>query len=212
MLKKNIQYLILIIIAFSILVIFLCYSNIGYRVKRLDEKNPTSYIFHTSYDQLKEIIRGDFSKGLSKDISDRRSVLEIGSRQWNVNDEISLYLLYLGDTVFEKPENKLDLYLTPSGDRTVSYSKVYKKFWKSLEYFAEFQLHFEPINENETKITVITHAPEVLYSGSPVFSGHAYVNFKKVEPTTIEEYEILLRIGKLIGEKDMPPLKLPTKK
>lgn len=211
MLKQNILYLILAIIAGSVLVIFLWYSNIGYRVKLLDDKNPTSYIFHTPYDQLKEIIRCDFSKDRSKDMNDRKIALEIGSRPWNVNDKISPYLLYLGDKVSEKPENKLDLYLTPSGDRTVSYSKVYKKFWKSLEYFAEFQLHFEPINENETKITVITHAPEVLYTSSPVFSGHAYVNFKKVEPTTIEEYEILLRIGKLVGQKNMPPLKLPTK-
>lgn len=209
MTKKIIPYLIFTIIASGILVIFLCYSNIGYRVKLLEKKNLTSYVFHAPHDRLKAIIRSDFSKNRSKDIDDRRSVQEIGSKQWNVNDEISLYLLYLGDSMSEKPENKLDLYLTPSNNRIVSYSKVYKKFWKSLEYFAEFQLHFEPISENETKITVITHAPEVLYSSSPVFSGHAYVNFKKVKPTTIEEYEILLRIGKLVGEKDMPPLKLP---
>lgn len=209
MVKANIPYLILTLIASGILLIFLCNSNIGFRVKHLEEKNPISYVFHTPYDQLKEIIRCDFSKDRSKDTDDHKSIQEIGSKQWNVNDEISLYLLYLGDSLTEKPENKLDLYLTPSGDRTVCYSKVYKNFWRFLEYFAEFQLHFEPINENETKITVITHAPEVLYFSSPVVSGHAYVNFKKVEPTTIEEYEILLRIGKLVGEQDMPTLKLP---
>ncbi len=81
-----------------------------------------------------------------------------------------------------------------------------------MEYFAEFQLHFTVINENETKVEVITHGSKVLYFSFPVFSGHAYVNEKKVEPTTIEEYEILLRIGKLVGEKDMPPLHLPAKK
>ena len=103
--------------------------------------------------------------------------------------------------MFEKPENKLDLYLVPTNNPAVSYSKVYKKFWKSLEYSAKFQLHFTSINENETKIDVITNNPEVLYFGSDIFkTGHSYVYFKEVEPTTIEEY---------VGEKDMPSLKLP---
>ncbi len=207
--KITILSFILLIFAFGILAIILCNSDIGYRIKHLEEKNTTSYVFHAPYDRLKEIIICDFSKDRSKDMNVSESVQEISNKQWIVKDEISLYLLYLGDRVSEKLENKFDLYLTPSGTRLISYSKVYKKFWWSLEYFAEFQLHFEPINEAETKITVITHAPEVLYSSSAVFSGHAYVDFKKVEPTTIEEYEILLRIGKLVGEINMPPLKLP---
>lgn len=206
--KITILSFILSIFAIGILAIILCNSDIGYRIKHLEEKNPTSYVFHAPYERLREIIICDFSQDRTKNIRDSESVQEISKKQWYVKDEISLYLLYLGDSVSEKPKNKLDLYLTPVG-RTVSYSNVYKKFWWSLEYFAEFQLHFEPINEAETKITVITHAPEVLYSSSPVFSGHAYVDFKKVEPTTIEEYEILLRIGKLVEEKEMPPLKLP---
>lgn len=206
--KKTILSIILSIFTFGILAIILCNSDIGYRVKQLEEKNPTSYVFHAPYDRLKETIICDFSKDRSKDFRDSESVQEISRKQWYVKDEISLHLLYLGYRVSEKPENKLDLYLTPLG-RTVSYSKIYKKFWWSLEYFAEFQLHFDPINEAGTKITVITHAPEVLYSSGPIISGHAYVDFKKVEPTSIEEYEILLRIGKLVGEKGMPPLKLP---
>jgi len=33
-----------------------------------------------------------------------------------------------------------------------------------------------------------------------------------VEPSTIEEYEILLEIGKLVGEKEMQLLILPNEK
>jgi hypothetical protein len=33
-----------------------------------------------------------------------------------------------------------------------------------------------------------------------------------VEPSTIEEYEILLKIGNLVGEKNMPSLILPNEK
>ena len=194
----------------AFLVIILCDSCIGFRTKHLKEKNPTSYVFHVPLTVISERIEKDFEKDRSTTINGLRSVQEISRKQWSVQDANCSYNSEKVEKIFEKPRNKLDLYLTPSGSSIINYSNVYLKFWKSLEYYAEFQLHFEPINENETKITVITHDPEVLYWGFEIFNtGHAYVNFKKVEPTTIEEYEILLRIGKLAEEKDMPPLKLP---
>jgi len=159
--------------------------------------------------RIKGLIEYDFSKDRSGDINDLRSVQEISKKQWFVHDADS-YNYDRMNIIFEKSENQLDLYLSPTDNPAVSYSKVYKKFWKSLEYSAEFQLHFTSINKNETKIEVITHNPEVLYWGFDIFNtGHSYINFKKVKPTTIEEYEILLRIGNLAGEKDMPSLKLP---
>lgn len=200
----------LTVIIFVTLTIILCNSYVGLRTKRLEEKNSTSYVFHIPINRLKDLIIYDFSKDRSKDINDLRSVQEISKKQWIIKDVHNFNNIEKYQKIFEKPENNLDLYLSPSNNPAVSYSKVYKKFWKSLEYNAEFQLHFKSINENETKIEVIAHNSEVLYFGFDIFgTGHSYVNFKKVGPTTIEEYEILLRIGKLVGEKDMPPLKLP---
>lgn len=207
--KRIVRFTSSAIIASGILTIILCNSYIGFRTKHFKEKNPTSYVFHAPIDQLRNLIVYDFFKDRSKktDIDD---FIEISRKQWDVGDANCSHNYEKVEKIFEKPGNKLDLYLSPVGSPIISHSKVYKKFWKSLEYFAEFQLHFEPINEAETKITVITYDPEVLYWGFEIFNtGHAYVNFKKVEPTTIEEFEILLRIGKLVGEKDMPPLKLP---
>lgn len=186
-------------------------SCIGFRTKPLEEKNPTSYVFHTPLSVLRENIVKDFSKDRSIDIIDLRSVQEISRKQWIIKDVYNINSTAKHQRVFEKTENKLDLFLSPANNPAVSYSKVYKKFWKSLEYCAEFQLHFIPINENETKIEVFTHGSEVLYFGFNFFgSGHSYVKYKKVELTTIEEYEILLRIGALAGEKDMPLLKIPV--
>lgn len=199
-----------IIVVFTFLIIILFNSCIGFRSKSIEEKNPTSYIFHMPLTVLKERIVKDFTTDRSKDINDLRGIQEISRKQWIIKDIYNFNNIEKYKRIFEKPENKIDLYLSPTGNPAVSYSKVYKKFWKSLEYNAEFQLHFTPINENETKIEVITHNPEVLYFGFDIFNtGHSYVNYKKVKPTTIEEYEILLRIGNLVGEKDMPPLKLP---
>jgi len=192
------------------LVITLCNSCIGFRTKHLKEKNPTSYVFHAPLTVLRDRIVKDFTKSRSEGINDLISVQEISKMQWIIKDVNNFKNTEKYQRVFEKPENILDLYLTPANNPAVSNSKVYKKFWKSLEYSAEFQLHMTSINEGETKIEVITNNPEVLYFGFNIFkTGHSYVYFKEVEPTTIEEYEILLRIGNLAGEKDMPSLKLP---
>lgn len=208
--KRIVVFTFLVIIASGFLIIILCNSYIGFRTILLKEKNPTSYVFHIPVDRLRNVIVYDFSKDRSKDIDDLRSVQEISRKQWSVHDANCSYNSEKVEKIFEKPRNKLDLYLTPSGSPIISYSKVYLKFRKPLEYYAEFQLHFASINEQETKIEVITYNTEVLYWGFDIFgTGHSYVNTKKVEPTTIEEYEILLRIGNLAGEKDMPPLKLP---
>lgn len=195
---------------FVFLVITLCNSYIGLRTKHLEEKNPTSYVFHVPLTVLRERIIKDFDTDRSTSINDLGSVQKINRIWWNVNTANDFFPKEEYQKNFEKSENCFDICIFPGDNPAVSYSKVYNKFWKPLEYSAEFQLHFTSINEQETKIEVITHNPEVLYFGFDIFgTGHSYVNTKKVEPTTIEEYEILLRIGKLVGEKDMPSLKLP---
>ena len=190
--------------------LIVCSSCIGFRKVHFKEKNPTSYIFSVPLSKLKEIIIHDFEIHRSKNIDEYVSVQEISNKSWDVLTIGESNMYSKSENIFINENNKFDLIIIPTPNPTVSYSKVYKKFWKPMEYSAQFQLHFIFITDTETKIEIITHNPEVLYWGFNFFgSGHGYVKCKTVEPTTIEEYEILLRIGKLVGEKDMPSLLLP---
>jgi hypothetical protein len=192
----------------TFLIMMICNSCIGFRTNSLKNKNPTSFVFHTSLNKLRNIIKKDFVIDRSKNINDLMNVQDISKKSWNILTVNDSNFPIKGE-IFKMEENRFDLYLYSSSNPIISYSKVYKKFWKSLKYRAEFQLHFATVSENETKITIITHNPKVLYWSLNIFSGHPFAEYKTVQPTTIEEYEILLRIGNLVGEEDMPPLKLP---
>ncbi|HAM98707.1 MAG TPA: hypothetical protein DCQ26_08840 [Marinilabiliales bacterium] len=184
--------------------VLFCTSCIGFRKITLKEKNPTFYVFHVPLEVLRSKIIKDFETDRTNSISDLQSIQEISKVNWFVATVNSKY----SEDIFKKPENVHDLYLVLN--KPVSLSKVYYKFWKPLEYSATFQLHLTSIDANRTKIEVITYNGSVFYWGIPFPGGdHAFVKEKDVQPTTIEEYEILLRIGNLIGEKDMPSLKLP---
>jgi hypothetical protein len=85
----------------------------------------------------------------------------------------------------------------------------------SLDYWAWFYLHLESIDNTNTKVTITTFEPEVIVGRELLPSPPHFVRRDKtltVEPSTIEEYEILLKIGNLVGEKNMPSLILPNEK
>jgi hypothetical protein len=190
--------------------LILCNSCIGFRTVNFKEKNPTSFIFPVPLIKLSDIIIQDFGIIRSKNLDEFSSVQEISNRSWNILSIGEYNMTKRSKNIFINEENKYDVVIIPEPNPIVSYSKIYKKFWKPLKYLAEFELHFIYITETETKIEIITHNPKVLYWSFNFFnSGHSYVKCKTVEPTTIEEYEILLRVGNLVGEKHMPPLKLP---
>ncbi len=187
--------------------VLFCTSCIGFRKIPLKELNPTSYVFHLPLEELRSKIIKDFETDRSNNISDLENIEAIGTVSWNIGTLNSMY----HQDILNKAENNHDLYLYLY--KPVSLSKVYFKFWKPLEYSAEFQLHFTAIDAYNTKIEVITFNGSVFYWGMPLPGGdHAIVKEKDVSATTIEEYEILLRIGNLVGEKNMLPIQLPKKK
>ena len=163
----------------------------------LISKNPLEYVFNTPKDSLYNLIK-----------------------QLRIN-EMMLYDATQGDMVldvvselFIQPKNKSDFCLMPL--YYICKSKIYqRKNGDSLEYRAWFYLHKEAIDEKKTKVSIKTIEPEVIIGRELFPSPPHFVRKDKtlpVEPSTIEEYEILLEIGKLVGEKDMPQIHLPTKK
>jgi hypothetical protein len=90
-------------------------------------------------------------------------------------------------------------------DRTKS--DVYRWFGKPLEYNANYTLTVTPVSDSQTRIDVRTHDSSVVLTTNVGVHGGNLLD--KVAPTTIEEYRFLLVVGKAVGERDMPPLRLP---
>jgi len=164
----------------------------------LGNKNPVDYIFSTSKDSL--------FKAITKDIILMKlPVMTIKNRRIIPPEILELLLI---------ENNKQDIFLWSVGDHWKS--KIYqKKDGEFLDYLVSFYLHLEKIDESHTTVSIKTIEPKVIIGMELLPSPPHFVRNNKtiaVEPSTIEEYEILLEIGKLVGEKDMPPIHLPTKK
>ena len=191
------RYLKFIFIGIFLLVSFLlvsCNEKV-YKIV-IDKKNPIEYIFKTPKDSLYKTIslKYDFL-GLSIMTLKNRNIIPP-----------EIYEL------LKQENNNKDIFLWSIG-----------KFWKSriyknsdgefFDYDVSFYLHLEKVDENNTKVTVKTIEPEIIIGNELLPSlPHMVRKYKKitVEPSTIEEYEILIEIGKRIGEKDMPQLILTS--
>jgi hypothetical protein len=173
--------------------------------KPLHQKNPTSYVFHRPVPEVREKIL--------LALEDHKFMRDFYSSFSPKNPHFSFSVQSRGDAayperIFANPENQDDLYLHSFGD-WIDPSPVYFAGGKPLRYRAEFQLHLTALGDSSTKISVITHDPTVI-NGSVCCGLHGYKsNDVAVEPTTIEEYRILLFIGRVLGVSDMPTLSLP---
>jgi hypothetical protein len=163
----------------------------------LINNNPVEYTFYTPIDSL----YARASKQLK--ITNMR-LRDITKKNMLTNNISSL---------FSRPNSIFDFYLEPM--YYLHKSKIYlKENGDSLDYLAGFYLHLESIDETHTKVKITTIEPRIIIGRELLPSPPNMVRKDKtmpVEPSTIEEYKILLDIGRLVGEKDMPPLNLPDK-
>jgi hypothetical protein len=178
------------------------------KTRSLVQKNPTSYVFPGRVPEVREKILTVF-----EDFPLRRefgSFVSPNSPSFmfsvRTREEDGSY-----EPIFASPANHNDLYLHSWGE-PIDPSEVYFGGGKPLRYRAEFQLHLTAADNDNTQISVITHKPSVI-NGSVCCGLHGYKsNDVAVEPTTIEEYRILLFIGRILGVNNMPVLKLPEGK
>jgi hypothetical protein len=161
----------------------------------MQNRNPIEYIFNISKDSLYKVIvqKQGFMK-LSVMTIKNRSIIPV---------EISALL--------SQTNNNEDVFLWSIGEYCKS--RIYQnKNGEFLSYWVSFYLHLEKIDEYHTKVSIKTIEPRVIIGRECLPKPPHFVRkdkFLAVEPSTIEEYEILLRIGELVGEKNMPQLKLP---
>lgn len=161
----------------------------------MTRQNPTSYKFNANIRDIKKVINLNFN----------RLEYKVMSLAFFEDDNP------FSENIFTNPVNKYDAYLY---SHNLINSSVYYKDSKPLLYSVSFHIHLDSVSNNQTIVTINTINPEVIVGTKFGFSDNLRIrtaDFRKVEPSTVEEYEILLKIGTALTEKDMPPLIKPEK-
>ncbi len=191
----------------NILLILLIYffalsCNLPRIVSKELPRNPTSYIFKMKMDSVGSFFQKSYFKyhnGLKFDLED-----------------IYYYPNWKGSSAPESATKALsmdaqrnDVWMILKVDSSLTY---FSKKRKTLEYLMECRAHFSMVNDSMTKIEIqvlnaAVHIRDRLLPGPPHFVNNPV--YKKVLPTTIEEYKILQCFGKGLGEfNEMPPINL----
>lgn len=180
-------------------------------------KNNPTHNFKLSIDKLKDTITSMFSIENQIDNKILNNIFYYyskGDSETNANrhlitfeTESSQDTLFSKD-YFSKASTSNDIYLH---DFNFSWlSKLYFSNGKPLEYRTPFIIKLLKINNDSTTISVIAEDPKVL-NGISGYGPHGPIARETVvEPTSIEEYSILLFIADKLGDKTLVPLKLPN--
>ena len=117
------------------------------------------------------------------------------------------------DTIFSReyfsgqPKSD-DVFLTPFAGTWLS--KFYYSDDHPLKYTTEFALKLKMVDSSSTELKVVALNPQVV-NGMSIEVHGPQNEYAKVQPTTIEEYSILLFIADKLGDKTLLPLRLPKK-
>jgi len=163
------------------------------------EKNPVEYVF-------------PFSKGVIEDAIVKSFT---GGKRYGNNETI-----YIGKETY--PSDSLLWDTKNHNYQTDNTLFLFSVRWPSKVYFRKdgypytyvpyrIQFHIDPIGEDLTKVWIEVVKPQVVIRHSLVPLPHAGLVLKEVPATTVEEYEILQILGRTLGVKDMPEIKIPKK-
>lgn len=149
-----------------------------YSKEKLQSPNPTSYVFDAGIEDVRKAIT-------------------------RVEDSLD------GNTIYAKEDYENDIFSKNIKNDALLVnicdvkSKMFFRFGKPLPYFPEFIIHLDSISEKKTNVVVYTSDTTIVVGGIGV-PHFGYTWEKKVSPSTIEEYEILLLIGQQLGQEGMP--------
>jgi hypothetical protein len=178
-------------------------------VHRLSTPNPTSYRFKVPLAEAKKKISEGFHPRTQLKSPLYRS---LGFREAGSNNPYLMFTVETAGTalfckkIFEQHGNTIDFCLHTYGTAIKSWS--YFALGESLPYLAKFGVSVVT-EDQHTLISITTINPNVLKGFGGMSLHGPYEKKVPVEPTTIEEYSLLLYIGNLLGVTDMPPRRLP---
>ena len=176
----------------SLLAVLLCQGCAGFTTVELPRKNPTDWIFPHPIEEVNKAVRKSMEP-FAKEYSMRVSFHEDHKP--------------LSRGPLEKPGNENDAFLY-SFHEPISLSSMHYVGGKALPYIAEFHVHLSSFQTGGTRVEVFALNSEVIAGQSWSCLGICgpgwHNNYARVEPTTVEEYEILRRIGAELGVGTMP--------
>lgn len=191
--------------------------------------NPTSYEFYISKADLEKIVIEEFSSSAnwSDSILEREQVEDLDfSAFFYLNPSI-----YKSDTTYFKNKTyedhfvgigvpmkryiKDDLLCDVEIWKTVGLSRnvAFLGYDRRPFYSAIFIVTFDSLDTKLTKANVVTLYPKVAVGVKTVYDVHRgfwkIPIWKSVPPSTVEEYQILLRIARRLGiQSEMPELRM----
>jgi hypothetical protein len=202
----------------SVLLFTGCGVTYNYHCIDFDDKNPTKYIFNKNIDEIRETILNDENEIKLSLIYNNQLhyVEERYEKNWNFyfkspKEYLDMWNPYQNSIKTIKT-NSLDFYLISYGI-TKSSELCFDDKNIPLCYMVSFQIHFEIIDSLNTQIEIFTIYPRVI-TGIEGFPTGFHMSRQFIErsimPSSIEEYEILLKIGEILGVKEeMPKCKYP---
>jgi hypothetical protein len=110
---------------------------------------------------------------------------------------------------FEKPNTENDIFIHSFGQ--FWYSPIYFAGGKPLEFRTPFILTLEEIDKERTLLKVRPEHPKVIKGVAGLTAHGFYSKEIEVEPTTVEEYTLILFIAEQLGDTTLRPLTIRTK-
>ena len=185
--------------------------------RELVETNPTEQIFNVPVDKLRQTILESFNehKGISSPFYQTSIfyfTVDMGNGEHKMtvsfNAETSGNALF-GKEHFEKPNTENDIYIHSFGQ--FWYSPIYFAGGEPLEFRTPFILTLEEIDKERTLLKVRPEDPKVLKGVAGLTAHGFYSKEIEVEPTTVEEYSLILFIAEQLGDMTLRPLTTRTK-
>lgn len=199
-------------------------GQVTFQQRVLPHPNPTNYEFDATIGDVKDAIKKAFSKWREEELKLRERRVWNGPGDAEAKRRLTaalqrppMYLFWKGDAdalakdLLTRPGNENDAYFYGT-DSPVGESQVYFKDGQPLIYYADFHIHLTAVGPKRTRVEIFTCDSSVAAGAEKSLTVHRYGNSlitANVDPTTVEEYQILLRLGEQLGAKDMPPLIIP---
>jgi hypothetical protein len=198
-------------------------NQVTLQERLIPHANPTNYEFDVTVSDVKDAIKIAIKRWEDELRRNYQGRVWKGDGDADTKQSLSqtlqlsgsASLLWKGDAdslakgLLTKPGNENDAYVCGDG-RPVGVSQTYFKAGQPLIYFADFHIHLTAASPQKTRVEVTAYESCVVAGLDKNWSPHGPSLISvAVEPTTIEEYQILLKVGEQLGTKNMPPLVTP---
>jgi hypothetical protein len=179
---RKINWLLLVLLfCVAALAGYTVLKGLTFSKRKLETANPVSYVFNSPASAVRDAIDASASAAHQEGRRYGSWAPSGLSFHGSAETEYNMHQISMSDSYF---------------------------WWKTpLRYSADFKLLLTPVSDSKTRVDVQTSESMVRIGAN--LGGHGGDYYERVAPTTIEEYRILLKLGAVLGEHDMPPLRLP---